>query len=142
MTDSKKIDECVNLISYNEKRNFAKWLEEWHVKKDEWVEESGAKEQERLLKLKIRCDECKVVFKYLDRQKLNVPWHTKHYFADCFPKVKRKYTYICHNCGEEYLYRQERNFCDQCRIYNRNAQSELIQRHKRKSKQKGLYSFR
>lgn len=109
-------------------------LEEWRAGGEEW----RAKEQERILNLKIRCDECKAVFKFLDRQSLKVPWHTKFYCPDCFLKVKRKYTYICHKCGGEYIYRQERNFCDQCRIYNHKAQSDLIQRHKRKSRLKGL----
>jgi 5-methylcytosine-specific restriction endonuclease McrA len=105
---------------------------------EEELAEQRAKEQERSLNQKRRCNKCNAVFIRRDMQWLHIPGHSKLYCVDCFPKVKKRYTFTCHSCDVEFLARQQRTLCDQCRIYNRKAQRKVIKRHKDKSTQAGL----
>lgn len=133
MTDSKNIDHILYSLSaaslfdkYGRFKNTVNF--------DEW----RAEQQERYLNLKSRCSKCNDIFIRRDMQWLNIPGHSKLYCVDCFPKVKQRYSFTCHKCEGNFISRQQRTLCDQCRIYDRKAQKGLIQRHKRKSKQKGL----
>ena len=137
MADSKDIDALLYYLSPQRLLDHLRKIENT-VYSDEELAEWRAKEQERLLNQKRRCCKCRKVFKYRELHGLNVSWHTNLYCTECLLMVMKRDTSICIDCGAEFLYRVHRTRCDQCRIYNRKAQSDVIKHHKRKSKLAGL----